>query len=131
MVCGTYGAIAGDLDPSEAISIGWFILSVMDAMSRTSLRVDRPGRESTEEASDPLVVEQRKWGLFFRPKSSVFPSFFHGLAMVSPRFRPGTSAAGPSTRRERPCFSLGFIPWDRKTDLSLRELTSVAFSRCL
>lgn len=48
----------------SAISMGWFLLSVLDAMSRTNLRRDQIDLRTF--GGDPLVAEQRKWGAFIK-----------------------------------------------------------------
>lgn len=47
-----------------AISMGWFTLSILDAISRTD--TSRDNFDDTGASRDVLVAEQRKWGDFIR-----------------------------------------------------------------
>eukprot|EP00913_Durusdinium_trenchii_P018223 g17120.t2 len=64
----------------SAISMGWFLLSVLDAMSRTNLSPDQIDLRTF--GGDPLVAEQRKWGAFINARECISIVVYWFLIMV-------------------------------------------------
>eukprot|EP00434_Breviolum_minutum_P034737 symbB.v1.2.030752.t1/scaffold3500.1/size56953/4 len=90
----------------SAISMGWFTLSVLDAISRTDTSRD------LDDAGDALVVEQRKWTNFLKSLGCQYDVI-----------------AGEEKKSRG--YEFCWIPWAEKTDLTVREFISVVIYWCL